>query len=324
MVGLNNNSLDDDPTREDLSRPPSALSGPYLPRLVMMRGPDVGRAYSLAALPASIGRAPSNRIQIDETEVSRRHCVLCDVAPDSGALAPEGHLWLCDNGSTNGTWVGDVVVGRAGVLVQDGALIRLGRGVIFKVSLVHSIEDQLHDDLYDKAARDALTGAYTRGYTEGRLRRDIALAVKGGRELSILLIDIDFFKRVNDTLGHDAGDQVLCQVKNTLERGLRADDILGRWGGEEFLVILTDTSQSAATALAERLRASVGRTPVPYRNKGVDVTVSIGVSSTGELPGAELHELFIRADRRLYAAKANGRNRVVAVDPADPAARSRA
>lgn len=324
MIELVHDELDDDPTREDLTRPPSALSGPYLPRLVMMRGPEVGRAYSLAALPASIGRAPVNPIQIDETEISRRHCVLSDVAPETGLPAPEGQLWLCDLGSTNGTWVGDVAVGRAGVLVTDGAVIRLGRGVIFKLSLVQSLEDQLHEDLYDRAARDAMTGAYTRGYTEGRLRRDLALAQKSGRDLSILVIDIDFFKRVNDSLGHDAGDQVLCQVKNTLERGLRSDDLLGRWGGEEFVVILADTPISAAAALGERLRAAVARTPVPYRNRGVDVTVSIGVASLGEAATEDAKELVIRADRRLYAAKANGRNRVVSVDPADPAARSRA
>ena len=314
---------EDDPTREDLARPASALEGPYAPRLVMMRGPEVGRSFSLLPGATTIGRAPGNHISIDETDVSRRHCSISDARSDTGEALPEGQLWLSDLGSTNGTWIGDLAVGRAGLPVGDGALIRLGRGLIFKLSLVQSIEDRVQDALFDRAVRDALTGAYTRGFTEDRLQRELSACRKAARTLSILMIDIDFFKRVNDTLGHDAGDQVLQHVRATLERCLRAHDLLGRWGGEEFMVILLDTPLHAAELLAERLRAAVSATPVPYKHRGVEVTVSLGVASSAEDPDASWRDLYVRADRRLYLAKANGRNRFVSVDPVDPAARSR-
>jgi two-component system cell cycle response regulator len=179
-----------------------------------------------------------------------------------------------------------------------------------------------HDRLHDAYRRlnllahvDGLTGTQNRRATVEHLAAARASA-RGARPwLSVLMIDVDHFKRINDTYGHVAGDEAIIAIAGRMQSALRPFDILGRWGGEEFLVILPDTDPAAALAVAERLRTAVSSEPLSPGagdDNTLEVTVSIGVaSSVDALPDALVHE----ADQALYAAKAEGRDRVRALSP---------
>ncbi|MBL8617631.1 MAG: GGDEF domain-containing protein [Deltaproteobacteria bacterium] len=305
------------PTSADLAPSGQGIEVAFVPRLIMLRGPDVGRQFMLRPGLTSVGRAGTNDVVIDRDEVSRHHCMILTPPPD----AVHGGVIVRDLGSTNGTAVSNQPVGREGVRVPDGGLIAVGRGVVLKVSLRDSFEDQAHRRLYSQAAQDTLTGLANRRAIEEHLKREVELATRGVRPVSLLVVDIDHFKRVNDTYGHDGGDLVLREVAGVLGRGLRGADRVGRWGGEEFVIVLPDTQLAAAHGLADRLRHEIANSFIVHDGQRIQVSASFGVASSKEIPPGELAlDLFRRADRRLYAAKQTGRNRVVSADPEDPSA----
>ena len=170
------------------------------------------------------------------------------------------------------------------------------------------------EELYTRANTDGLTGLLNRRAFEEILARELNRANAGGRSLPVMMADIDFFKRVNDTLGHQAGDEVLRQVAATLHRTLRPADVLSRYGGEEFAILLRESKPRQAPEAAERLRSAVaGITDLP---NGTRITISIGLA--GSLPGETLDELMARCDQALYCSKREGRNRVsIAADTKD-------
>ena len=158
-----------------------------------------------------------------------------------------------------------------------------------------------------QASTDPLTGAANRRRLDDDLDRLIAQAHRSDQPLSVVLVDLDDFKAVNDTHGHDTGDRVLVETVDRLTAAVRAADLVGRWGGEEFLLLAPHTNHPAARALAERCRSALGRSPM--RAAGVTVTASFGVSTLG--PGDDARALMRRADLALYAAKSEGCDRVV-------------
>ncbi len=164
----------------------------------------------------------------------------------------------------------------------------------------------LMDELTFQALHDRLTGLYNRGKTEDRLRQEIARSSRYGNTFSLILFDVDHFKLVNDRFGHNAGDDVLVEVATQLSNNIRVADFIGRWGGEEFLVILPETSLESGGEVAENLRMHVAQQTFPIPDGGV--TVSAGVSAY--LPGDSIQDLVKRADAALYLAKEDGRNQV--------------
>ncbi|MGZ3181129.1 MAG: DUF484 family protein [Telluria sp.] len=166
---------------------------------------------------------------------------------------------------------------------------------------------------------DSLTGVYNRRYIDRRLMEEIARARRQGYRISCMYIDIDYFKHVNDTVGHQAGDEVLREVANRIKLELRLSDALARFGGEEFVALLIDAQLDAATIVAERVRASVEREPVLLSNGlKVPVTVSVGVTTLTDLDcqhaiDSAAQHLVARADTALYRAKEGGRNRVISL-----------
>ena len=155
------------------------------------------------------------------------------------------------------------------------------------------------------AATDVLTDLPNRRALGDALRSHLALAERGATALSVVLIDVDHFKQINDRHGHAAGDAALVMLARLLRGLLRGGDLVGRWGGEEFLIVTPSTSLAAAADLAERIRARVAEWPFDH---GDAVSISLGVSQA--LPGDNLDALMQRADRALYRAKGRGRNRV--------------
>jgi diguanylate cyclase (GGDEF)-like protein len=164
---------------------------------------------------------------------------------------------------------------------------------------------------------DALTGVYNRRYIDRRLVEEVARARRQDYPISVMFIDVDHFKGVNDTVGHQAGDEVLREVAARIKMELRVSDPLARFGGEEFVVLLIDAGLASAAMVAERIRAGVAGKPFDLADgQGMHVSVSIGVSALGdeasELPiEAVAQQLVALADGALYQAKEAGRNRVV-------------
>lgn len=175
-------------------------------------------------------------------------------------------------------------------------------------SLVYPLRNAiLYRRALHAAHKDPLTGAFNRSTLDETLNREIRLAQRYKRHLSLLVLDIDFFKRVNDTYGHGVGDCVIKSVADRIAACIRSTDILFRYGGEEFVVLLSNTDSEGAFIIAERIRCSVERTLVQCGSNTIGSTLSIGISKLTETDTH--HTLFARADAALYTAKHDGRNR---------------
>lgn len=170
---------------------------------------------------------------------------------------------------------------------------------------------RLQTELREQAIRDFLTGLYNRRYLNDTLERELARAQRDAYPVSCVIIDIDHFKQVNDTYGHEAGDKVLQNLSSLLTAQTRAGDITCRYGGEEFLLVLPKTNMQEASRIAERCRASFQASAVTSGNTEVRTTFSAGVA-TYPAHGATSDEILVAADNAMYQAKAQGRNRVIA------------
>jgi diguanylate cyclase (GGDEF)-like protein len=279
--------------------------GPAFPRFVVIEGTDRGNVLSLdSQRKLLVGRANDADIELHDTTVSRRHCRIC---PSGDAFEIE------DLGSSNGTFVnGKRLEPQQRRRLRADDRIQFGERSVVQFKLFDDIEDTLARRLYDSAVRDPLTQVYNRRHFDQRLNAETSYALRHGSNLSVLMLDIDHFKSINDQYGHAAGDAVLVAVAAEIGRTIRTEDILTRYGGEEFaLIVHSDTT--AASLLAERIRMRIQALTVSVGGATLRVTASVGVSSREsiEAPGAALAEsLVTRADRRLYRAKRLGRNTV--------------
>lgn len=165
------------------------------------------------------------------------------------------------------------------------------------------------ETLKDAAVVDPLTGCYNRREFENQLKRNIAGASRYRSSLSVFMFDLDHFKQINDTYGHQAGDKVLQEVVSLVQRNIRSGDILARYGGEEFIAILPETGKVKAMELADRLRRKISGQPIPYGSETIRVTASFGVSELNR--NADMSRIIKDADTMLYKAKVNGRNTVM-------------
>jgi diguanylate cyclase (GGDEF)-like protein len=195
--------------------------------------------------------------------------------------------------------------------------IRNDDGVIESIFLI--IQDVTELTLYEKRLvemnmKDGLTGIFNRRCLDKRLEEEYQRARRYGRGLSLIVCDIDYFKRVNDNYGHQCGDLILKNVADKIASSIRKTDCLGRYGGEEFCCILPETLLEAALQVAERFRETVQAMESILNDNTVKVTISLGVAQLDEGMGSE-KDLFARADLALYEAKRTGRNRVVSLDP---------
>ncbi len=173
--------------------------------------------------------------------------------------------------------------------------------------------------LSEISARDSLTGLYNRWYVMEKIDSEMNRAVRHGHPMALLMIDLDHFKQINDSFGHPAGDQVLRSVGQVLKESCRVYDVPGRYGGEEFCIVLPDTFVKNTTMVAERIRTRLESTPLSVGDNSIIVTASIGIAgmdSVAEEGVLSANALLERADRALYAAKHHGRNRVEMWQPA--------
>ena len=188
--------------------------------------------------------------------------------------------------------------------------LRAGRRII-------ELQDELIDtreELRVQATRDFLTGIWNRGMITEKLNEEINRAARVNANLGVIMCDIDRFKQINDTHGHPAGDSVLIEVALRMQETLRAYDSLGRFGGEEFLIVVPDASEEGVAALAERIRSGIADTPIVTSVGSVNITVSLGMVVRMMEQSTSLSALVDEADRALYRAKEGGRNRVESTD----------
>ncbi len=181
---------------------------------------------------------------------------------------------------------------------------------IVKLSEAQTAMAEENERLTQKSLVDTLTKCWNRDATLEALERELELAKEEKTPLGLMLLDVDFFKKVNDTYGHPAGDQVLAAVADRLRSVVRPYDVVGRFGGEEFLIVLSNCAQHALLSIAERVRDAVAAVPISCRGVDIPVTVSIGVTMALASGGARKAALIKAADLGLYTAKHSGRNRV--------------
>jgi len=266
--------------------------------LVMIYGPELGRRIPLRRNSAmEIGRHPSNDFPLDQESVSRRHARI---------VWSNDHWHAIDLGSTNGTYVNDELVTDR--VLRDGDQIKVGR-TILKFLEGGSVETSYHEEIYRLMTFDGLTGAHNKRFFHEALEREVSRSKRYGRILSLILFDIDHFKKVNDTSGHIAGDAVLRQLAALVRVNIRREDIFSRVGGEEFAIIVPETGVTEAAAVANKIRILVENAEISFDTITIPVTISLGVASLEANDTAEV--LYAKADALLYRAKQMGRNRVV-------------
>lgn len=295
---------DDVPTEPGRPSGLAALAAPSAPDralLTVLSGQNVGRAFSLDHDQTLMGRGREASIHLGDVGISRRHARIVRLQG--------GRHTLEDLGSTNGVFVNGRRVQR--IDLADGDRIQLGPSLVLRFSLVAADEEAVALQLYEGSTKDPLTRLYNRRYATERLATEIAYAHRHGAPLGLVLLDIDHFKRVNDTLGHSAGDGVLRVVAAQVQKMIRREDVFARFGGEEFVVIVRGIELKNVRILAERIRACIERLSIPWEARALSVTVSIGVAALSECePAAGMEALVTLADERLYEAKEGGRNRV--------------
>ncbi len=266
--------------------------------LVVIYGLDLGRKYNLVRPQIVIGRSSRADICIDQEAVSRNHCKILNAG---------GSVLLRDMGSTNGTYVNDELIDE--YVLRDGDFIKVGR-CIFKFLSGNNIENAYHEEIYRLTTVDGLTQIYNKRFFQETLEREIGRAQRYHRDLSLLMFDIDLFKRVNDTYGHLAGDHVLKHLATAVKTRIRKEDVLARYGGEEFAVILPEIDRHNALKFADKLRRLVERTSFRFEEIEIAITISIGVATLAA-DVTDPQQFVKLADERLYAAKSSGRNQVV-------------
>jgi diguanylate cyclase (GGDEF)-like protein len=194
--------------------------------------------------------------------------------------------------------------------LRNGDLVKIGR-TIFKFIAGGNIEAAYHDEIYRMTTMDGLTQVHNRRYFDEQIDRELSRSRRYERVLSLVMMDIDHFKQVNDQHGHLAGDYVLKQLASTVRTRLRREDVFARYGGEEFAVILPEIDLKGAKNLAEKVRQLVAKQHFSFDNQHIPVTLSLGVAVL-KPEHRETADLVRAADEKLYEAKTGGRNRVCA------------
>lgn len=246
-----------------------------------------------------LGRSTEIEISLPEVlSVSRQHARLTHRGPE---------VTLEDMGSTNGTYLnGRSIVGAQPLKSGDRFQ---AASVHFKFLHERDVENAYHEAIYQLVTRDGLTDIYNKRKYEEELNREFARCVRHQRPLTLIVIDLDDFKAVNDNYGHLCGDFVLKEFTSVVRQHLRPEQIFARMYGDEFVILAPETDQAGAKLLAEKICHAVANTEIEYADSQVKVTCSCGVAQlTNEM--IEPKDFYESADRALYLSKGAGRNRV--------------
>jgi diguanylate cyclase (GGDEF)-like protein len=277
---------------------PVKKSQPACLVLIYPTGTQMGRRFTLDGDALLIGRGSDCDIVVDLDSVSRRHAKI---------ERKKGNIAVSDLNSTNGTYVNEEQVEEQAL--DDGDQLKIGNA-IFKFLSGGNVESSYHEAIYRTTIIDGLTEVYNKRYFLEFLDRELARCVRYHRPLSLVMFDLDHFKRINDTHGHLAGDYVLREMCRRLRGRIRKEELLARYGGEEFVAVLPEAGHEGALDFGEQIRKLVADEPFVFEDEVIPLTISVGVAT---IVGESIDAVkFIKmADENLYAAKRNGRNKVV-------------
>jgi len=264
--------------------------------LIQIYGPKLGERYTLEADRSTIGRDLGNSIVLVDESVSRFHAKIERTA--------RGFV-LEDLESTNGSRVNDDSIKSC--LLKSGDQLQIG-SFILKYIGSGNVEAVYHEEIYRMMITDGLTGIANRRKLDEALENEFLRAKRYGRPLSIAILDADHFKKVNDNHGHIVGDFVLKKLATLFQQNIRREELLGRYGGEEFVVVMPEVDSSGAFQLAEKLRKTVETTVFKSGETELPITISVGVATLGEENSVK--DFLDTADQALYRSKEEGRNRV--------------
>jgi len=264
--------------------------------LTCLTGTLSGQLFKVQKGQLVIGRSPHAELRLDDDGISRNHARI---------RSETNRAWIEDMESRNGTFVNGERI-TASVELKDGDKVQVGRGTVLRFGFQDALDESFHENLLSSALRDGLTKLFNKRYLMDRLDSELKFALRHETSLSLLLLDIDHFKKVNDTHGHLAGDAVLANLAQVLGRAVRNEDVVARFGGEEFAIILRAIGIDPAVQMAERLRRLVELTSAG--TGAYKATVSIGVAGLPSSVVKTPEQLVEAADRALYKAKAEGRN----------------
>ncbi len=273
------------------------------PSLVVLVGPPgyPGKQWHLTQAETIVGRSIECAIFIDDRSLSRNHCRFMLMGVDVSVV---------DMGSTNKTIVNGMTLPPLSPhRLKTNDQIKTGN-VVFKYLERGSLEAMSTQEVQERVSKDPLTGAYTKGELLQRAPEIMKRAETLGEPLSLIVFDIDFFKKINDSFGHPGGDYVLKELGHVVGTKLvRSQDYFARFGGEEFVILLLGSNSRQAMDVAERIRTTVQSHQFTYDNAQIPVTISLGVAE--KLPHEKNWDvLFERADKALYQSKKTGRNKV--------------
>jgi diguanylate cyclase (GGDEF)-like protein len=274
--------------------------------LTVLRGENPGALYTIESNEAVIGRSPDATVMIPDDTLSRRHARIVRIG--------EGFV-IEDLESTNGTFIDGSAVSRLQAL-EDGCRIFLGSKTVLLFKLHDRVELEAARQTQAMTVRDPLTGMFNRRHLQERLQSEVAYARRHGTPLSLLLLDIDHFKQINDNYGHPAGDAALRVLAQALTALTREEDVLARYGGEEFALLARGIDRGGILLLAERIRSAIAAERVKTEAGSFAFTVSIGITHSQDGADVTAESMFESADRALYTAKDSGRNVVSIAPPA--------
>jgi diguanylate cyclase (GGDEF)-like protein len=268
--------------------------------LTVLTGAASGQVFKVKSGELVLGRAPASEVRLEDDGISRQH---------ARVRSDNGRAWIEDLGSRNGTYVNGVKLTTPTEL-REGDKIQLGRTTSVRFGYQDHLDESFHENLVSSALRDGLTKLFNKRYLMDRLDSELKFALRHQTTLSLLLLDLDHFKKINDTRGHLAGDMVLALVAGNLAKAVRNEDVVARYGGEEMAVVLRAIGVDAAMHTADRLRKVVEQTVTPFDGGEIRCTASIGVANYPNSPIKSIEDLVETADKALYRAKHGGRNRV--------------
>lgn len=271
--------------------------------LMVIQGQEIGRDYRLRKPEYVIGRDSDCDIVIPEETVSRQHAkIQLTFFQETGSC----EYRLVDNGSTNKTFVNNNEV--QSVLLKNGDKILVGN-TILKFEHLDAEDIKYHKEIQKKIKYDALTGLLTKESLYLALHHELKRCQQFNLPLSVLMMDLDHFKKVNDTHGHQAGSHTLKEIGSIISKNLRKTDVSARYGGEEFLSYLSEQTKDKAQIAADYLRMVIENSAINFQDIIISITISIGVAQFPD-DGRTVEELVAKADEALYLAKNRGRNQV--------------